>query len=459
MSVEIDWPSLTTGPEGDQLALQIRNFLDARFQTVVLPRFLNSVRVHDFRFGAVSPEVVLRDVCDPLPEFYEDDDDEEDDDEDQDDRDAGGAEGGHASKATSHHPAAPQPPDLTAPPPAYTPHPPPPPPPTSTPFPPQPPRPPILDTSRAGLRYTLGSSAALHSPSLLLPHTPGLGTSAGPSTGSMSYFNLPLAAAAAAGGRSGFSTPGLGPGTAGLGLGFGLGTGMGTGMGVEAGRWRGSSVGDADPAPSLVGHAPTTTSHSHPSPHQPSPPPPQTGRHSPKPTDTQIVLSTHYNGPLQLSLTASILLDYPMANFVQIPVRLKVVYVRFKGVALVAAVGGRRVHFCFLGRDAGDLLGGLEQDDGEREGEAEGEGRGGRRGDGGDGDDDGGLLSEIRIESEIGREEDDKDGSGSKSGQGHGHGHGQVLKNVEKVEKFVLRQVRRIFEEELVFPSFWTFLV
>jgi distribution and morphology protein 12 len=53
------------------------------------------------------------------------------------------------------------------------------------------------------------------------------------------------------------------------------------------------------------------------------------------------------------------------------------------------------------------------------------------------------LLQEIRVESEIGRKEDGK----------------QVLKNVGKVERFVLAQVRRIFEEELVFPSFWTFLV
>jgi hypothetical protein len=27
------------------------------------------------------------------------------------------------------------------------------------------------------------------------------------------------------------------------------------------------------------------------------------------------------------------------------------------------------------------------------------------------------------------------------------------------VERFVLEQVRRIFEEEFVYPSFWTFLV
>ncbi len=55
----------------------------------------------------------------------------------------------------------------------------------------------------------------------------------------------------------------------------------------------------------------------------------------------------------------------------------------------------------------------------------------------------GGLLREIRVESEIGRQEGGK----------------QVLKNVGKVEKFVLEQVRRIFEEEFVWPSFWTFLV
>jgi distribution and morphology protein 12 len=47
------------------------------------------------------------------------------------------------------------------------------------------------------------------------------------------------------------------------------------------------------------------------------------------------------------------------------------------------------------------------------------------------------------VESEIGRQEDGK----------------QVLKNVGKVEKFVLEQVRKIFEEEFVFPSYWTFLV
>jgi distribution and morphology protein 12 len=52
-------------------------------------------------------------------------------------------------------------------------------------------------------------------------------------------------------------------------------------------------------------------------------------------------------------------------------------------------------------------------------------------------------LHEIKVESEIGQRENGK----------------QVLKNVGKVEKFVLEQVRRIFEDEFVYPSFWTFLV
>lgn len=55
----------------------------------------------------------------------------------------------------------------------------------------------------------------------------------------------------------------------------------------------------------------------------------------------------------------------------------------------------------------------------------------------------GALLEDIKIESEMGETE---------SGR-------QVLKNVGKIEKFVLEQVQHIFEDEFVYPSFWTFLV
>ena len=81
---------------------------------------------------------------------------------------------------------------------------------------------------------------------------------------------------------------------------------------------------------------------------------------------------------------------------------------------------------------------------GQERGDGDGDGDGGKGG--GEEEEEeglGGLLREIRVESEIGRQEDGK----------------QVLKNVGKVEKFVLEQVRRIFEDEFVWPSFWTFLV
>ncbi len=148
--------------------------------------------------------------------------------------------------------------------------------------------------------------------------------------------------------------------------------------------------------------------------------------------DVQITLHISYAGSLSLSLTAEILLDYPMPSFVGIPLKLQITGLSFDGVGLLAYLNQpddrKKVHFCFLGAEdaramVGNVVGG--------EGGGEGEGKLG------------GLLREIRVESEIGRQEGGK----------------QVLKNVGKVERFVLEQVRRIFEDEFVWPSFWTFLV
>ena len=51
------------------------------------------------------------------------------------------------------------------------------------------------------------------------------------------------------------------------------------------------------------------------------------------------------------------------------------------------------------------------------------------------------MLRDIHLESEIGE-------------RGKG-----VLKNVGKVERFLLEQGRRIISEEFVFPSFYTFIL
>ena len=71
MSITIDWPTLTTGPSGLALADSIRDFIHEKFQQVTLPRFIRSVHVHSFDFGDECPVVELKDISDPLPEFYE----------------------------------------------------------------------------------------------------------------------------------------------------------------------------------------------------------------------------------------------------------------------------------------------------------------------------------------------------------------------------------------------------
>ena len=79
MSVDIHWDTLTEGPDGARLADTVRAFIHDKFQQVTLPRFIRSVRVHSFDFGSIPPEIELKDICDPLPDFYEDDEDDDDD--------------------------------------------------------------------------------------------------------------------------------------------------------------------------------------------------------------------------------------------------------------------------------------------------------------------------------------------------------------------------------------------
>ena len=147
----------------------------------------------------------------------------------------------------------------------------------------------------------------------------------------------------------------------------------------------------------------------------------------PRVEDLQTVFRVRYSGDVKLSLTAEILLDYPMPSFAGIPVKLNITGLSFDGVAVLAYIR-KRAHFCFLSPEDAHAAIGPEHLDSD--------GHASRM-------KMGGLLHEIKVESEIGQRDSGK----------------QVLKNVGKVEKFVLEQVRRIFEDEFVYPSFWTFLV
>lgn len=438
MSIDLNWETLTTGPDGIALAETIRDFIHERFQAVTLPRFIRSVTVHSFDFGTVAPEVELKDICDPLPDFYEEQDDGYSDDEDEDGNEDGQQPQpvhSHAHNMTDTSPSKPRPErasrlqrDLSPRPfhsPAY------------------------MDARVSGLRSS-PAPGELGSP-FLGASTPGIpgGTS------NLNYFHSQLAT-----GLSGTQTPLAAvagahfpnAGWADFAASSVSNHQNSTTSGSPMSR---PSTGDSPPPPApqhpllherdsistLAASSATTRPHTREehdnsnaddgtAPEATATTTPRRIR-EPRVEDLQTVLRVRYAGDIKLSLTAEILLDYPMPSFVGIPVKLNITGLSFDGVAVLAYMR-KKAHFCFLSHEDALTSLGTQVAAGDDEGPHHG---GALKV--------GGLLQEIRVESEIGQRENGK----------------QSLKNVGKVEKFVLEQVRRIFEDEFVYPSFWTFLV
>ncbi|KAJ8114078.1 hypothetical protein OPT61_g3957 [Boeremia exigua] len=422
MSVDINWDTITGGVDGAARAEKIRAFIHDRFQQVTLPRFIRSVHVHSFDFGSVPPVIEIKDICDPLPDFYEED--EECSDEEQ------GTDGAdEAPNAVAEHSKHPSKDRHTRDASRYPSH------AESRPF-GQPSVPPsYINTRPTAFRHPSEQLGAHLFPRVSTPGIPG-------GTSNLNYFHLPLGA-----GLSGATTP------------------LAAVAGAQIQGWLENPHGrPATPTNKRLHHTAsmnslTLTPQSNPDPstrpssqhrpddermsplaesddsssqhdyeRTPSPTPPRMREKSPE--DLQVVTHVQYSGDIKMSLTAEILLDYPMPSFVGIPLKLNITGLTFDGVAILAYIK-KRAHFCFLSPDDADALVGREIL------QAESQGQGSQR------LKIGGLLENIKVESEIG-------------GQGSGK---QVLKNVGKVESFVLEQVRRIFEDEFVYPSFWTFLV
>ncbi|KAF2091095.1 hypothetical protein K490DRAFT_34060 [Saccharata proteae CBS 121410] len=398
MSIDVHWETLAGGPDGTASAEAIRSFIHDKFQQVALPRFIRSVKVHSFDFGSVAPQVEIKDICDPLPDFY--DEDEDASSQASDDAAVAAAESANATSpgesSTWTHPKQVS----------------------------------VVDPRPAALRA--GD---------LISRAPTPGIPGG--TSNMSYFHLPLGA-----GLSGTTTP----------FAAVAGAQFQTGWPDHSHHFgspgnHSASVSSATPPSSADLDSRPQSQHQHDGTRRSS-----MGnldeysvRHgngsnsststSPRmressPEDLQVVSHVKYSGDIKMVLTAEILLDYPMPSFVGIPLKLTITGLSFDGVALLAYIK-KRAHFCFLSpEDADSLIGGDMDNQEMAETEASGLPTHRRT-------PPGGLLEEIRVESEIGQQE---------------HGK-QVLKNVGKVEKFILEQVRRIFEDEFVYPSFWTFLV
>jgi distribution and morphology protein 12 len=379
MSFQINWHALTGGPEGDVLAETIRAFIHDRFQQVELPKLIRSVKVHAFDFGSVPPELELKDVCDPLPDFYGEDETGLQSETPSPELHRG-VESTTSTRNNGHRPTASSEPQ-----------------------------------DRGRVRPMLNTNlptttSSMRPPLQSLPRAQTPGIPGG--TSNMSYFHLPLSAS-----LSGAATP------------LAAVAGGHFGAWPDLHNYQAPSYDD-QPSPEL-----RRASHAHTNSTSNADDPDALDGASDNPVeeksveDVQIVTHIRYSGDIKLSLTAEILLDYPMPSFVGIPVKLNVTGLTFDGVAVLAYIK-KKAHFCFLAPEDAEALIGAN-------GEHAAANGAGRRGP------IGGLFEEIKVESEIGLKTAGK----------------QSLKNVGRVEKFVLEQVRRIFETEFVYPSFWTFLV
>lgn len=381
MSVDINWETLTGGSDGQALAETIREFVHERFQQIPLPKLIRSVQVHSFQFGTIAPEIVLKDICDPLPDFYETD---EDSDGPSDD---GQHHAAHANSypLTRHHRVRGEfrrPSELE-----------------------------ILDQATSP---TLTRGAMLGGASNIGYFHPAF--SAG-----FSGTQTPLAAVAGAHFQHGLQP--VDEHQRHHSESFGSISPSSTATPASSRPMsRDQSYFDSRRASAVLDGSvgqPTRTEHA---------------GHEQNPEDMQVVFHATYSGDVRLSMTAEVVLDFPMPSFVGIPLKLNITGVTFNGVGILAYIK-KRAHLCFLSPEDADALVGSDgaamSPDGAGVDRPEQSNKVGN------------LLEEIKIESEMGETEEGK----------------QVLKNVGKIEKFILEQVQRIFEEEFVYPSFWTFLV
>ena len=387
MSVDVNWETLTGGPDGQVLAEAIREFIHERFQQISFPKLIRSVKVHSFEFGTVAPDIVLKDICNPLPDFYdtEDEDEECDQDEDPSAPALNQSQATHPTQKHARNKGDPRRPSEMQ----------------------------ILDQA-VGPNLTRGA---------ILGGASNFGYFHPAFSAGLSGTTTPLAAVAGAHFQNGAQpsenqrrhhhTESYGsispPSTA----------TPPTSRPIS----RDQSYFDSRRASAMLEGSVDQTQRT------------EQQSHEPSPEDLQVVFHVTYSGDVRLSMTAEVVLDFPMPSFVGIPLKLNITGVTFNGVGIVAYIK-KRAHLCFLSPEDADALVGSEGASVSPEGvnASDSPAQHSKVG---------GLLEEIKIESEMGEHEEGK----------------QVLKNVGKIEKFILEQVQRILEEEFVYPSFWTFLV
>ena len=134
------------------------------------------------------------------------------------------------------------------------------------------------------------------------------------------------------------------------------------------------------------------------------------------PLDFQVLLHIDYESDIEISIETELLINYPVASFMSLPVRLTVKDLIFQGDVLVS-VTEEEVNFCIYEPEKNGTI--KERDFGELD----------------DPGDEISPLKSILIESEI------------------GDGQKQVLKNVDKIAHFVKHHFHKILRENCTFPK------
>ncbi|KAK9238634.1 hypothetical protein V1525DRAFT_400595 [Lipomyces kononenkoae] len=388
MSIDVDWSRIS--PEDNaRISETVRDFLDRQFKKLHLPSYIASVDVLAFDIGTVAPEIDIRHIGDPYPEFYEDDEDStllmqqqvqqrqaqqrvRQNSQEGPSKPTNGAysSSSSASSSTSNIRMRPQ---------AFS----------SAP-------------GAANLQYF----HAVLTPSLI----PGLRSPL-----QNSFQNLPGIAASLSRRNSdgddsesaSYDRPPPDPDT----LGHDEVDGPSDADDQERVEATSSPDVDSQPGPSSE---PNRMGAASPTPSQSQPPPFYS-----RDEDVQLLLRVKYKGDLRIVLTATLRLNYPAPEFLTLPVRLTVTGFDIDAMAVLTYIT-RRIHFSFIS----DVGGGSSSS-----GDAEPMHQHFE------------VLRNIKVESEIGDQV----------------GKGAVLKNVGKVERFVLERLRAIVRDEIAWPGWITF--
>ncbi|OAD02204.1 hypothetical protein MUCCIDRAFT_40510 [Mucor lusitanicus CBS 277.49] len=127
--------------------------------------------------------------------------------------------------------------------------------------------------------------------------------------------------------------------------------------------------------------------------------------------DFQVHMLISYKGDMSMTVITELRMNYPSVMFMSLPINLKVRSVEFEATAVVAYIQSMQ-RVCVSMLEPEDTRAG------------------------GAGSKDIGMDRDVHIETVVGDEQK------------------QVLKNVGKIEKFIVDQLRKMLDDELVFPSY-----